>query len=113
MAYFYTHLINIETILVSLEDLKLSDKEKKHLAQLLDSNLHHTILDAVLSELSPADKQEFLKHLSASDHDKIWQLLNQRVDKIEDKIKQTADEFISEVHKDIKEAKEHVAKKRS
>jgi hypothetical protein len=103
---FYTHLVDIEEILVDLDSLNLSDKEKKHLTELVDANLHSTILDAILSELSEEDKKVFLHHLSEQNNDKIWELLNEKTDKIEDKIKAAALEIKGEIHKDIKEAKE-------
>jgi hypothetical protein len=102
---FYSHLVNIEEVLVELDTLDLSASEKKHLSELLDANLHNTILDAVLAELSDKDKELFLKHLASDQHDKIWELLNDKVDSIEDKIKLAGESLKKEVHKDIKEAK--------
>ena len=105
MKHFYSHLIEVESIIVELDKMGLSDREKLHLASLVDSSLHHIILDAVLSELSEEDKQKFLVHFKNNDHDKIWQLLNEKVDKIEEKIKTCADDLKKELHKDLKEAK--------
>lgn len=107
---FYGHLIKIESVLMELETLDLTDKEKMHLAQLIDSNLHSTVLDAILSELDEDDKKIFLEHLNKHKHDEIWKLLNSKVDKIEDKIKKAADELTDELHKDIKEAKKNKEK---
>src|SRR3990167_1424953 len=90
MKYFYTHLIEIESIIVELDKLDLSDDQRIHLTGLIDSSLHHTILDAVLSELKPVDKRIFLTHLQENDHSKIWKFLNEKVENIEDKIKKTA-----------------------
>jgi hypothetical protein len=106
MKHFYTHLIDIESIIVELDKLDLNDKQKVQLTTLIDSTLHHHILDTVLSELSDEDKHIFLEHVSKQEHDKIWGLLNNKVDKIEDKIKEAADELKKEIHQDIKEAKE-------
>ena len=106
MKYFYSHLIEIESIVIELDKMDLTKEQKIHLAGLIDSSLHHTVLDAVLSELAPQDKKVFLKHLEENDHSKIWEFLNSHVDKIEDKIKKTADDLKQELHKDIKEAKE-------
>ena len=105
MAKFYTHLIDIESVLIELDELDLSDREKHHLTDLLDANLHNTVLDAVLSELSEEDKKFFLKHLAEDDHNKIWEFLNDKVDNIEDKIKIAAEDLKKEIHKDISEAK--------
>jgi hypothetical protein len=106
MKHFYSHLIEIEEIIIELDKLDLSKDQKIHLAGLIDSSLHHTILDAVLSELSEQDKKVFMNYLQTGEHEKIWGLLNTRVDKIEDKIKKAADDLKQELHKDIKEAKE-------
>jgi hypothetical protein len=103
---FYTHLIDIESVVVELDKLDLSDSQRSHLAQLIDTNLHQTILDVVLSELTDEDKHIFINHLSRNDHDKIWELLNEKVDKIEEKIVKSAEELKKEIHQDIEEAKE-------
>lgn len=104
MKYFYSHLIEIESVVTELDKLDLSAEQKAHLADLVDSSLHHTILDAVLSKLTPSDKKVFLNHLKEDDHAKIWQFLNGKVDKIEEKIKQIADDLKSQLQKDLKEA---------
>ena len=105
MKYFYSHLIEIESVTSELDKLDLSEEQKIHLASLIDSSLHHTILDAILSELSPSDKRVFLNHLQEDDHSKIWQFLNEKVNSIEDKIKKAADGLKNELHEDLKEAK--------
>ena len=102
---FYTELVSIESIIVELDQMDLSQEERLHLAKLFESTLHHTILDAVLSELSSEDKQVFLNHLSKKENDKIWELLNEKIDKIEEKIKVAAEDLKKEMHKDIREAK--------
>lgn len=104
MKQFYSHLIEIESIIVSLDKMDLSGEEKLHLTHLVDSSLHHTILDAILSELPDEDKVVFINHLKADDHDKIWKFLNEKVSGVEDKIKRTANELKSQLHKDIEEA---------
>lgn len=102
--YFYSHLIEIETINEQLDKMNLSDEEKLHLATLLDSSLHHTILDAIFSELSDEDKKVFIQHLSSEDQEKIWRFLGEKVDGVEDKIKKAAEDIKKEIHKDIREA---------
>lgn len=101
---FYGHLIEIESIIVGLDKLDLTEDQKIHLAGLIDSSLHHTILDAVLSELSPEDKRAFFNYLKEADHGKIWQFLNNKVDNIEEKIKKAADDLKEEFKSDLKEA---------
>lgn len=104
MKQWYTHLVEIETIIVELDKMDLSKEDKLHLAHLVDSSLHHTILDAVLSQLKEEDKRIFITHLNEGSHDKIWQFLNEKVDGVEDKIKKAAEDLKKELHKDIQKA---------
>jgi len=105
MKQWYAHLVEIESIIVELDKMDLSKEEKLHLAYLVDSSLHHTILDAILSQLRQEDKKIFLQHLHHGDHDKIWQFLNARIDNIEEKIKKAAGDLKKQLHEDLKKAK--------
>src|SRR3989344_4660064 len=105
MSRFYHHLINIESLFIELDELELSVKQKNELAQLVDSNLHHTILDLVLSELRADDKRIFLQNLRDDNHQKIWNHLNSKIDNLEKKIENSIKQIKKELHKDIKEAK--------
>lgn len=110
MTQFYTKFISIESVVAELHDLGLSEEEKMHLASLIDSSIHHAILDEVLSNLKADDKKLFLKLLSENEeHEKIVKFLNDHVDNIEGRIKKVADELVKEMHEDIKEAKEKKA----
>lgn len=106
MKYFYSHLIEIESIITNLDKMNLSKEEKLQLAYLIDSSLHHVILDAILSQLSPSDKRVFMQYLSEGDHEKIWKFLNEKVDGVEDKIKKVAEDLKKELHQDIKQSKD-------
>lgn len=103
--HFYSHIIETSTFSLGLGDIELSKVERLELLSLAHDNLHHTILDTVLSELSEEDKKLFLQHLALDDHDKIWLLLNSKVKNIEEKIKKITEEVKEELHQDIKDAK--------
>lgn len=103
---FYSHLVETDSIVLLINELDITDEEKAHLISLVDSQLHHTILDAILSELSEVDKRKFLKHLLDEDHESLWNHLNDKVDNIEEKIKKAAEDLKKELHQDIKEAKQ-------
>lgn len=105
MAHFYHTVIEIESIIASLDELNLSDSEKKHLAELIDSSMHHTILDLVLSELKEGEKEAFLKTMHTEGHEKTWEFLNTRIESIEDKIKESAKKLREKIKDDIKESK--------
>ena len=101
--YFYTHIVDTSTLSLELGDMNLTPKERIHLISLIDANLHHEVLDLILSELKPEDKATFLTHLASEDHDKIWKFLNEKIKDVEGKIKKTAECLKKELHKDIKE----------
>lgn len=103
--HFYSHLVETDSLVIEINKLELEDHERAHLISLVDSNLHHAVLDAILSELTKEDKRVFLIHLAREDNDKIWEHLNSRVDKIEEKIKKAAEDLKNELHKDIKEVR--------
>lgn len=103
--HFYHKVIETSSISLALGELDISQEERKHLIDLVEENLHHAILDAVLSELSEKDKQEFIEVFAEGDDEKIWKILSERVENIEEKIKKTAEELKKELHKDIEESK--------
>lgn len=105
MKQWYTQLIEIESLNLELDKMELSQDEKLHLSRLIDSSLYHTILDAILSELSEEDKKTFISHLKEDDHDKIWKFLNEKIDNIEIKIKKAASDLKKELESDLKKAK--------
>lgn len=106
MTYFFTRFIVINQLIEELDTIDLSNEEKTHLSGLIDSSIHHAILDEILSNLNEEDKKIFLKklHEKTSD-DEILEFLNQKVENIEEKIKNVTKELVKEMHKDIKQAK--------
>lgn len=105
-GYFYTEIIDIESLIVELNSLKLSPKEKRHLAELVDSQIHSTVLETIFSELNEVEKKIFIEHLRVGDNQNIWNHLKRNIDSVEDKIKTATKQLKQELHKDIKEAKE-------
>ncbi len=103
--HFFSHLVEVSTLDVEIDALDLSQKEKKEIKALIDESIYHTVLDAILSELSEKDKKEFLSHVVSEDHEKIWGFVNKKVLFIEEKIKKAAKDIKKEIHKDIKSSK--------
>ena len=103
--HFYSHIVETATLSVELGEMDLSKEERRHLIELAENNIHHAILDAILSELSEENKKIFLSHLAKEEHDKVWEHLRKNIDKIEEKIKKTAEDLKKELHNDIKEIK--------
>lgn len=102
--HFYSHIIETTEISLALGDLNLSQEERVHLIQLVEKNLHHEILDLVLSELSEEDKKTFLHHVAHEKHDKVWEHLTSKIENVEEKIKKVAHDLTKELHHDITHA---------
>lgn len=99
--HFYSHIIEIDILIIKIEKLNFSDTEKKNLITLVEHTINHKVLDTVLSELEEKEKSIFLKFLAQDDHNKIWDHLKERIIDIEIKVKNAANEVIEEFHKDI------------
>lgn len=103
--HFYTHLVSLEIVNVELNRTGIKEAEKKHLISIIESNLHLTILDLVLSHLSKEDKVTFLKHTEAADHNKTWGFLKEKIVDVEQKIKSSTKTLIKEFLEDLKALK--------
>lgn len=102
--HFFSHLVEIQTIELELDNLTMEEHEKEELKNLIHENIYHAVLDAVLSELSEEDKKAFLEHLITSENDKIWNFINAKVEGIEEKIKKAAEDVKEQIKKDVKES---------
>ena len=103
-SHFYHHVVIIDSIHVGLDSLELEPHEKEELLMLAENNMHHAILDAMLSELEEGDKKVFLALVLSNNHNEIWKLLSFKVKNAEEKIKRVATELIKKFHEDIAEA---------
>lgn len=110
MKYFYSHIIEIDSLLIELDKLDLNQKQKEHLTSLVDSSLHHAILDAIFSKLSDQDKRIFTNHLTVGKDDKIWEFLNNKIEDVEQEIKKAVKGLKDEMHEDISKASLQVKK---
>jgi len=104
MKHFYSHLIEIDSLIVEISNLEIEDHEKKHLINLAESSIYHAVLDSILSELKEEDKKIFLEHLASDNHEKIWKHLNQKIENIEEKIKSAAETLKKELRDDVNPA---------
>jgi len=105
-GHFYEQVIETSQISLELGSMSLSGEERRELTVLVSKNIHAVVLDTVLSELSGEDKKTFLRNLSENNHEKIWQHLKIKINKIEEKIKKSVEETKKELLEDIEKAKE-------
>lgn len=100
-AHFYSHLVEESVIFAPLDKLDLSLGEREELTVIIIGNIHHLVLDLVLSELTPEDGKLFLKHVLYKEHDLAWQLLPSKIERVEEKIKNTIREHVEEIVQEI------------
>jgi len=103
--YFYHDILDLEWIEDEINDLDISDLEKKKLAQMARYELHQTILDAVLSELNEREKKVFLANLNYDTNDRTWRHLSQNIEKVEEKIIEVSQKLKEDLKKDLADAK--------
>lgn len=106
MKKFYSHLIEIETLTIELDKIEMADHEKHELAQLIDSNIHNTVMDAIMSKIPDSEKKKFAEVANSQDHKKIWEFLKSKSESIEDDIKKAAIEIKKQLREDVEEAKQ-------
>ncbi len=104
--HFYSNIINIQSIHAELKLLDIGENERHELIAIVETSIHHLVIDVVLSELSEKDKKEFLKHVVTEKHDDLWKLLNEKTANIKEKIRAAVDGLIKDLYEDIKETKE-------
>jgi len=100
--HFYTHIIEINSVFTILDLLDLNQDQRNELMIIIESTVHHVVIDTVLSELPPEDKKVFLKHLAQDNHDEIWVLLNTKVKHADTKILKAVEKLKKEFHADMK-----------
>jgi hypothetical protein len=102
--HFYSHLIEIHEIYLSVSEMDLRDEERNHLLSLAEANIHATVINTVLPKLSEDDKKIFLKNLVANNHEETWRHLSTSVQNAEETIRKSLQELKKEFLKDIEEA---------
>lgn len=106
MVYFYSHLVEIAEITEKLDELDMTESQRKHLASLVDCTIHQEILDIIFSKLSDQDKLLFVEQFKNDPASPdIMKLLNEKVVDIESDIKEAVKKIKKELHEDIKTAK--------
>ena len=99
--YFYAHLVDMSDISRELDILEIYDAEKNELILMIESTIHHKVVDVILTELSEDHKIIFLQHIKHDDHKKVWALLKDLIKNPEKKIlkeiKTLKKEFIRDI----------------
>ncbi len=103
--HFYSHLVQVNDITLDLAELDMTQEERLKLLALIDANVHSTVIDTILSELSEEEKKVFLKNMISDDHEAIWVHLKKNSKGIEDKIRLSVENLIKDMRQDIRRAR--------
>ncbi len=109
--HFYTHIVEIDSMFIALDLLDIKKEEREELIVIIESSVHHVVLDTVLSQLSEEDKKTFLSHVHSEKHDAVWELLQGKTKNIEKKILKAVEKLKKDLHRDITKAKSKKKKK--
>lgn len=101
--HFYSHLVEIDTVVTELDVLDLNAEEKHELVKIMETTIHHVVLNTVMAELSEEDKKQCLEHLAGNNHSELWKMLTEKVPEVHDKIKKSVHKVKREMSEDIKE----------
>ncbi len=105
-THFYAHIYDPEDIRNQLEVLDINDHEKEHLTIIIQSTLHHAVIDIILEELHDDHKHVFMKHITDENHDDTWSFIEENIDDPETKIRSAIEGVTNELLEDIKAVQE-------
>ena len=102
MSVFYDHLIGLDEIHNELLDFNLPTREHYHLLKIVDSTLHHEILNVILVEIPKEIHEYFLVEFhNRPDDPAHLDFLRQYSPKIEGKISSRANAVRSKILEEV------------
>ena len=99
---FYSHIVATAEISITIAEIDMPKEDRVKLIALAEENLHHLILDKVLSHLDEDSKKIFLKHLSEEKHEDAWNFIKEKVNDVEDHIINVSQQLKNEMLEDLK-----------
>lgn len=106
MSVFYDHLVGLDEIHNELLNFNLPTREHYHLLQIVDSTLHHEVLNVILLEIPQEAHEHFLVEFHNRPADPAHlEFLRQYSPEIEDKISSTANGVKSRILGEIRKSK--------
>jgi hypothetical protein len=102
---FYDHLTVTEEIVTELDKYKITSVEKTEIVELIDENVHHSVLNVILKNLPKEKHEEFLLAFHHRPHDPdLLEYLKKEIKDIEKIITDEANKVKKELLAEIKNA---------
>ena len=92
MKHFYSHIIDLNDLVVLLDPLELQPEEKEELLIIAHATVHHVIVDTVLIYLPEEEHTRFLDNLGRDAPTKTWRHLKEHVEGLDEKVKSAYNE---------------------
>lgn len=103
MSRLVKNLVKNPKVLVEIQSLELSKKEKEKLTELASLLYHQKLLNRVLDYLEEEDKKIFLEMLVSENDDKYLLFLHERIENLENIVEVAVLEIEEQISKDLKE----------
>jgi len=106
VKFFYRSLIQIDEFNNIFEKEELAVEEKEELVLMVKDTIHHRVVETVLTHLPEEYHKEFLKTFTKKPDDEgILNALKEKVEDIEEKIKEAVEQAKSEILTDLQSEK--------
>lgn len=104
---FYDHLIEFEEVEIELKRLELGAEEKKELEQLIESMVHHRVMDRILTHLPRHHHTEFIDKFYKTPYDpRLLAWIDQKIEaSVEEHLKDELKKLKQEILEDIRSSK--------
>jgi len=103
---FFSHLIEVDPLIMLVEEILQAEKEKLEILDMIDSTLHHRIVDRILQELDEQHHEIFMHEYSQNpSNEEILVFLKKQIPDIEKVICNEAQLTQASLFEDIKKLK--------
>ncbi|MFH1749996.1 MAG: hypothetical protein ABH837_03870 [bacterium] len=100
---FFSHLLDTDQLIMMVERLLEIEEEKLEILDMIDSTLHHRVIDKVLDELDDRHHELFMTEYSRDPgNEELLYFLKKHIPDIEDKIQLESKATQSSLFEDIK-----------
>ena len=105
MSFLIETFFNKDNIIIEINSLDVENYEREKLLKMADELAENRFLNAVLDNLKEQDKEIFLDYLNGGTPELVAEFLHQRIEGIEEVLKEHGKALEYEILEDIKSIK--------
>ncbi len=100
---FFSHLLDTDQLIMMVERLLEIEKEKMEILDMIDSTIHHRIMDRILYELDDKHHELFMTEFSRDPgNEDLLSFLKKQIPDIEDRIQSESKDAQDSLFEDIR-----------